>query len=44
MSELVIGLLRKNINLRTTRDLLLSKLIAGELDVSAMPEPEAAAA
>ena len=43
MSELVIGLLKKNINLRTTRDLLLPKLISGELDVSAMPEPEAAA-
>lgn len=44
MSELVIGLLRKNINLRTTRDLLLPKLISGELDVSAVSEPEAAAA
>ena len=31
-------------NLRTTRDLLLPKLISGELDVSAMPEPEALAA
>ena len=27
-------------NLRTTRDLLLPKLISGELDVSALPEPE----
>ena len=35
---------RKNANLRTTRDLLLPKLISGELDVSAVPEPEAAAA
>ena len=35
---------RKNLNLRATRDLLLPKLISGELDVSAMPEPEAAAA
>jgi type I restriction enzyme S subunit len=35
---------RKNENLRTTRDLLLPKLISGELDVSAMPEPEALAA
>ena len=35
---------RKNANLRTTRDLLLPKLISGELDVSAMPEPEALAA
>ena len=31
-------------NLRTTRDLLLPKLVSGELDVSAMPEPEALAA
>ncbi len=35
---------KKNANLRTTRDLLLPKLISGELDVSALPEPEAAAA
>jgi type I restriction enzyme S subunit len=35
---------RKNANLRTMRDLLLPKLISGELDVSAVPEPEAAAA
>lgn len=34
----------RNQNLRTTRDLLLPKLISGELDVSATPEPEAAAA
>lgn len=34
----------KNSNLRTTRDLLLPKLISGDLDVSAMPEPEADAA
>jgi len=31
----------KNTNLRTTRDLLLPKLISGELDVSALPEPKA---
>ncbi len=31
-------------NLRRTRDLLLPKLISGELDVSALPEPEALAA
>jgi len=31
-------------NLRTTRDLLLPKLISGELDVSALPELEAVAA
>ncbi len=30
-----------NENLRTTRDLLLPKLISGELDVSSLPEPEA---
>lgn len=32
---------RKNANLRTTRDLLLPKLISGELDLSAMAESEA---
>ncbi len=37
-------LAKKNANLRNTRDLLLPKLISGELDVSAMPGPEAAAA
>ena len=37
-------LVRKNMNLRTTRDLLLPKLISGELDVSNLPEPQAAAA
>ena len=35
---------RKNANLRATRDLLLPKLISGELDVSHLPEPEAVAA
>ena len=44
MMDLVLRLERKNRNLRTTRDLLLPKLISGELDVSAMPEPEALAA
>ena len=34
----------KTANLRATRDLLLPKLISGELDVSAMPEPQALAA
>jgi type I restriction enzyme S subunit len=34
----------KQDNLRTTRDLLLPKLISGELDVSHLPEPEAMAA
>jgi type I restriction enzyme S subunit len=40
------GLIRqlglKNINLRATRDLLLPKLISGELDVSRLPAPPAA--
>lgn len=44
----VLGLARllahKSETLRTTRDLLLPKLISGELNVSAMPEPEALAA
>ena len=50
-AEVVTHLLRlrltldlKNTNLRTTRDLLLPKLISGELDVSSLPEPEALAA
>ena len=42
--KLVQTLALKNANLRATRDLLLPKLISGELDVSAMPEPEALAA
>ncbi|MBL8494045.1 MAG: restriction endonuclease subunit S [Rhodocyclaceae bacterium] len=37
-------LTRENENLRNTRDLLLPKLISGELDVSQMPEPETLAA
>jgi type I restriction enzyme S subunit len=44
----LLGLARllahKNENLRRTRDLLLPKLISGELDMSAMPESEAIAA
>jgi len=44
MARLISALHRNNINLRTTRDLLLPKLISGELDVSALPEPEAVAA
>ena len=44
MLSLCDTLERKNVNLRTTRDLLLPKLISGELDVSALPEPEALAA
>lgn len=42
--SLSLVLEKKNANLRTTRDLLLPKLISGELDVSAMPDPEAIAA
>lgn len=41
---LVRVLARKNANLRATRDLLLPKLISGELDVSELPAPEAIAA
>ena len=44
MMRLVAVLQVTNINLRSTRDLLLPKLISGELDVSAIPEPEALAA
>ncbi|ANX04383.1 restriction endonuclease subunit S [Immundisolibacter cernigliae] len=44
MMRLVAALQLKNTNLRTTRDLLLPKLISGELDVSALPEPETVAA
>lgn len=35
---------KKNDNLRATRDLLLPKLISGELDVSNLPTPEEASA
>ena len=41
---LSLNLQRKNRNLRATRDLLLPKLISGELDVSTLPEPEEAIA
>ena len=44
MMDLVLRLERKNRNLRTTRDLLLPKLISGELDVSSLAEPESLAA
>ena len=40
MLDLNETLKRKNANLRATRDLLLPKLISGELDVSSLPEPE----
>ena len=42
--DLIIFLTRKNTNLRTTRDLLLPKLISGEIDVSEIPTPESIAA
>jgi type I restriction enzyme, S subunit len=44
MLDLVLKLDRKNANLRATRDLLIPKLISGELDVSHSPEPEVMAA
>jgi type I restriction enzyme, S subunit len=44
MFRLIHTLARKNANLRVTRDLLRPKLISGELDVSSLPEPEAAVA
>lgn len=44
MWEMLLNLQRKNLNLRATRDLLLPKLISGELDVSSLPEPEEAIA
>ncbi len=44
MRSLVIKLGAKNLNLRMTRDLLLPKLISGELYVSNLPEPEEAIA
>jgi len=42
--SLVRNLTHQNENLRATRDLLLPKLISGELDVSELPLPEAIAA
>ena len=42
--DLELLLKKKNQNLRTTRDLLLPRLISGELDVSDLPEPQAASA
>jgi type I restriction enzyme S subunit len=44
MNDLRDLLAKKNTNLRTTRDLLLPKLISGELDVSHSLEPEEVAA
>ena len=40
MFNMIFNLQKKNANLRATRDLLLPKLISGELDVSSLPEPE----
>lgn len=42
--ELVSVLSKMNRTLRSARDLLLPKLVSGELDVSNLPEPEAAVA
>ncbi|MHB1666894.1 restriction endonuclease subunit S [Thiomonas sp.] len=42
--QLRATLVRSIANLRTTRDLLLPKLISGELDVSDLPEPQGVAA
>jgi type I restriction enzyme S subunit len=44
MFQAVLLLAKKNENLRTTRDLLLPKLISGEIDVSALEAPIAEAA
>lgn len=44
MRQMTVTLTAKNANLRATRDLLLPKLISGELDVSTLPEPEEAIA
>ena len=44
MFDMIYVLARKNENLRQTRDLLLPRLISGELDVSTMPVPEDMAA
>jgi type I restriction enzyme S subunit len=41
MQSMLRNIQERNRNLRATRDLLLPKLISGELDVSRMPEPEA---
>lgn len=40
MYALEISLQRKNRNLRTQRDLLLPKLVSGEIDVSSIPMPD----
>lgn len=40
MYELEMRLKRKNVNLRAQRDLLLPKLVSGEIDVSDIPMPD----
>lgn len=40
IGRFISNLLKKNTALRATRDLLLPKLISGELDVSTLPDPE----
>jgi len=42
LRQLSVNLARKNTNLRAQRDILLPKLISGEIDVAAFPEPEQA--
>ena len=44
MRDAVRAYSRQIDNLRATRDLLLPKLISGEVDVSSLPDPEALAA
>ncbi len=44
MRQLALLLEKKSANLRTQRDLLLPKLISGEIDVSTLPAPEKSAA
>lgn len=39
LMSLALNLQRKNANLRTQRDLLLPKLVSGEIDVSELPMP-----
>ncbi|MEW5774590.1 MAG: hypothetical protein AB1916_13810 [Thermodesulfobacteriota bacterium] len=41
--DLELRLQRKNSNLRAQRDLLLPRLISGEIDVSSIPDPAEAA-
>ena len=40
MFRAIDTLLKKNVNLRAQRDLLLPKLVSGEIDVSDIPMPE----